>query len=162
RSRLQKRRNESYHASRFTAFVRDAVHRDRRGYSNGFALARAQKRRCIGNENLRTTAPRAQHYANPTPHVCTHNVEPASCDPVSGKNLDEPAIFITAGRRGAAATISRCAANSLGADKIFGKRGHRACDGVVSYCVVLCHMLEGHATGVQRKNCVRAEKLSAS
>jgi Site-specific recombinase XerC len=49
----------SHHASRPTAFVCNTVHRIGRGYSDSVPLARAQRRRSLGNENLRPSEPRA-------------------------------------------------------------------------------------------------------
>ena len=42
----------------------------RRGYSDCFALARTQRRRRAGNENLRPSAPRAQHRASAARELC--------------------------------------------------------------------------------------------
>ena len=63
-------RRGSHHASRFAAFVCNALHRKWRGYSDRFALAWTQRRRRVGNENLWASAARAQHCASSARELC--------------------------------------------------------------------------------------------
>ena len=60
RQRGTQARHSAHHAPRSAASVRDGWHRDRGRYSDRLPLARAQRRRRTGNENLRTSAPGAQ------------------------------------------------------------------------------------------------------
>ena len=83
RSRLQKGRRGSHHASRLAAFVCDALHRKRRGYSDCFPLARTQRRRCAGNENLRAFAARAQHCASAARELRAGSDKAGRCDSIS-------------------------------------------------------------------------------
>ena len=82
-------RHRSHHASRFAAFVRNAVHRIRRGHSDCFTLAWTQRRRRAGNENLRPLAPRAQHCASAARDLRAGRDKAGRRDPISGNRITQ-------------------------------------------------------------------------
>jgi hypothetical protein len=71
-------RNETNHSSRSSTPFRDHLHRKRRRYSYCLAVARAQRRRRVVHENLRTLASRPQLRAGPTGELpCRSLTNPA-------------------------------------------------------------------------------------
>ena len=83
-----KSRHRSHHASRFAALVRNAVHRIWRGYSDGLALAWTQRRRRVGNENLRPLATRAQHRPSAAGDFHANRDKASRCHSVSRESID--------------------------------------------------------------------------
>src|SRR5438874_577595 len=89
RPRLQESRHGADYAPRFAAFVRDALHRIWRGYSDSFTLARTQRRRRLGHEDLWPLATRAQHRTSAAREFCASRSKADRRDCISGNGLTQ-------------------------------------------------------------------------
>ena len=68
-------RDEANHTSRLAPFVRDHLHRERRGYSHCLALAWPQRWRCALHENLWTPAAGSQPGSSPARQLRRRELE---------------------------------------------------------------------------------------